>query len=524
MYTALYRKWRPMTFNDVISQPHITAPLMNQINSGHTAHAYIFTGSRGTGKTTCSKILAKAVNCPNMKNGNPCLECDICKGIESGSLLDVVEIDAASNNGVDNIRELREEASFTPAVCKYRVYIIDEAHMLSEGAFNALLKIMEEPPPHVIFILATTEIQKIPATIISRCQRYDFRRILTEDITDRLMFISQKENINIDKQAAELIAKISDGGMRDALSLLDRCSALTNHITSDSVSEAVGMTDTKHLFDLTDSILQNDAASALRQIDEIHSNMSDLIMLCNELISHFRNLLIAKTVTKPGSLIIAPQNDIDKIIIQSDRTNLNFITEILCILQDTLVRMKRSAAKRVELETAIIKITALNLSRSDSDKIQNLESKIYKLEQAVASGTGISRTNSKTDSVQPTPPKSAEKIDYSKFTQLDSFDEIIDNLKQIDPPLAGTLYGAKAYTYEDIMLIVTEKNLFAELIKQPMSAAHFSEAVYKLTDKHYRFKIKSSMKISKEKQTVKNPLDELAETARQLGTQVNIKE
>ena len=225
MYQALYRKWRPRTFDDVISQPHITTTLKNQIQSGKTAHAYLFTGSRGTGKTTCARIFAKAINCLHATDGNPCQQCEICRDAEAFSLSDIIEIDAASNNGVDDIRELRDGAVYTPERCKYKVYIIDEVHMLSQSAFNALLKIMEEPPAFVKFILATTEIHKVPATIVSRCQRFDFRRILPEDITARLLYIAGEEQLTLDAQAARLIARLSDGGMRDALSLLDQCAA-----------------------------------------------------------------------------------------------------------------------------------------------------------------------------------------------------------------------------------------------------------------------------------------------------------
>ena len=241
MYKALYRKYRPMTFDDVVSQPHITTTLRNQLINGKTAHAYLFTGSRGTGKTTCARILAKALNCLHPVDGNPCLECEICRDADDNALADIIEIDAASNNGVDDVRDLRDGAVYTAERCRYKVYIIDEVHMLSKEAFNALLKIMEEPPPHVKFILATTEIHKVLPTILSRCQRYDFRRILPSDITERLMYVAEKENIKLDRDAAELIAKTADGGMRDALSLLDQCIAFSEDVTLDIVSGAAGI-------------------------------------------------------------------------------------------------------------------------------------------------------------------------------------------------------------------------------------------------------------------------------------------
>ena len=241
IYKALYRKWRPLSFDDVISQPHITTTLKNQIKSGRTAHAYLFTGSRGTGKTTCARIFAKAVNCLDESDGNPCLECSVCHDADNFALSDIIEIDAASNNGVDDIRGLRDGAAYTPERCRYKVYIIDEVHMLTPNAFNALLKIMEEPPEYVKFILATTEVHKVPATISSRCQRFDFRRILPDDITKRLLYIADQENISLDEKAARFIAKLSDGGMRDALSLLDQCAAFSSNIDSDTFSAAAGI-------------------------------------------------------------------------------------------------------------------------------------------------------------------------------------------------------------------------------------------------------------------------------------------
>ena len=247
MYQALYRKYRPTSFDDVVGQKHITDILRQEVASGRIAHAYLFTGSRGTGKTTCSKILAKAVNCPHQSGGNPCGVCDVCRGIDNGSITDVLEIDAASNNGVDNIRDLRAETNFTPASVKYRIYIIDEAHMLSIGAANALLKILEEPPEYVIFILATTELHKIPATILSRCQRFSFKRISPEVISQRVKDVASRENLEIDNDAADMIAKLADGGMRDALSLLDLCSGLGKKITMDTVIESAGLAGSETL-------------------------------------------------------------------------------------------------------------------------------------------------------------------------------------------------------------------------------------------------------------------------------------
>ena len=313
MYQALYRKWRPKDFSDVYGQPHVTRTLRSQLENGRISHAYLFTGSRGTGKTTCAKILSKAVNCLNPVDGNPCNECEICRGIENGSILDVIEIDAASNNGVDNIRDLREEANFTPANAKYRVYIIDEVHMLSIGAFNALLKTLEEPPSHVIFILATTEIHKLPSTILSRCQRFDFKRIAPEDITARLMYVAEKENVNLTSNAASLIARIADGGMRDALSLLDRCFAMGTDIDENTVSDAAGIAGTIHLFSFSEFVAKGDFTSSLRLVSKLHSESCDIDSLCTELTLHFRNLMVAKTVGDCEGLIVCSKDELEKI-------------------------------------------------------------------------------------------------------------------------------------------------------------------------------------------------------------------
>ncbi|MEG2769595.1 MAG: DNA polymerase III subunit gamma/tau, partial [Oscillospiraceae bacterium] len=275
MYRALYRKYRPLTFDDVIGQNDIVTALTSQVANQKTGHAYIFTGTRGTGKTTCAKIFAKAINCTDTKNGNPCGECAICKGVENGSLVDVVEIDAASNNGVDSIRDLREETAYTPSVAKYKVYIIDEVHMLSTAAFNALLKIMEEPPAHIVFILATTEIHKVPATILSRCQRYDFMRISPTEINARLCHVATEENIELTREAANLISRLADGAMRDALSILDTCSSTGGVIDEIMVQKMAGVTDKSYLFKLSDAIAKRDAAAAICLLADIRTGCSD---------------------------------------------------------------------------------------------------------------------------------------------------------------------------------------------------------------------------------------------------------
>ncbi|MBD5095098.1 MAG: DNA polymerase III subunit gamma/tau [Subdoligranulum sp.] len=293
MYRALYRKWRPKNFEDVIGQADIVTALENQLLHGRVGHAYLFTGTRGTGKTTCAKIFAKAVNCPERDGAEPCGKCSVCTGIDDGGITDVVEIDAASNNGVNDIRDLREESVYAPSVCTYKVYIIDEVHMLSREAFNALLKIMEEPPAHVIFILATTEVHKVPATILSRCQRYDFMRIAPDDIARRLLYVAGQESIALAPEAAQLIARLADGAMRDALSILDTCAGVTSEVDEALVRRMAGVTDRGYLFELSQAVAGKDAEKALCLVAELRERSIDLKRLCDEMILHYRNLMIA---------------------------------------------------------------------------------------------------------------------------------------------------------------------------------------------------------------------------------------
>ena len=340
MYRVLYRKWRPQTFADVVGQEHITSTLAHEVESGKVSHAYLFTGSRGTGKTTCAKILAKACNCLNPVNGNPCNECEVCRGLDDGTILDVIEIDAASNNGVDNIRDLREESNYTPVHTKYRVYIIDEVHMLSIGAFNALLKTLEEPPSHVKFILATTEVHKIPATILSRCQRFDFHRITPENIRSRLMYVAENENITIDEDAALLIARIADGAMRDALSILDRCAGITDHVTSEIVGNAAGLAGKDYLFELVDNINENNPSEVLSLISKLHNDSCDMERLCSELINHYRNIMIIKTVKNPQQLIVCTDIDFELYKKQAEKTTLFKVLSCITTLEECASMLK----------------------------------------------------------------------------------------------------------------------------------------------------------------------------------------
>ena len=382
MYKVLYRKWRPQTFSDVVGQSHITETLMNEVKENRLAHAYLFTGTRGTGKTSCAKILSKAINCLHPVNGNPCNECEICKGIDNGSVMDVVEIDAASNRGIEDIRALRDESAFSPAQATYRVYIIDEVHMLTIEAFNALLKTLEEPPAHVKFILATTEVQKLPSTILSRCQRFDFRRIESEDIADRLMYVCSHEDAEITRGAAMLIARISDGGMRDALSLLDRCLSITRNVDASVVTDAAGIMSKSYLLNMARAFKEHDSSKALSLIDELHKSSCDAERLCSELTNYFRNILIIKTSKKPQDIIIATDEEISELKDISAEFSPAEIFNILSILNEASSAAKRTQNKRIEAEMAVIKICAPEMNSDSSallSRIETLEKQLAQL-------------------------------------------------------------------------------------------------------------------------------------------------
>lgn len=518
MYQVLYRKWRPQTFLQVVGQPHITSTLSNELESGKLSHAYLFTGSRGTGKTSCAKILAKAVNCLAPVKGNPCNECEICKGIDDGSIMDVIEIDAASNNGVDNIRDLREEANYTPVKAKYRVYIIDEVHMLSIGAFNALLKTLEEPPSHVLFILATTEVHKLPSTILSRCQRFDFRRIPQDDMAKRLEFVAEKEGMEIDEDAAVLISRIADGALRDALSILDRCFSNGTKITSESVSECVGIANRDYVFKFIDYICENQTSKALELLNDFHNNSFDVERLCSELINHFRNLMIAKTVKNPASLIICTTQEIELYLEQSKKFKLERILYSLSVLQTALSNIKKSLEKRIEAEMAVIRLC------SDDADTSALFNRIEALESAIKHGGVIESTNNKektfqtqnnmpqqTEKKMPVEtknekpdspqyePKHEEKSvqnDENKNNETQGDDipfslwpETIVALNEYNKPLVGVLSGSSAFIRGNFILIKSNNPVFEQFVKISSHANALKEAIFKITGKKYRLGI-----------------------------------
>ena len=382
MYLALYRKYRSATFDEVISQEHITTTLKNQIKTGTPAHAYLFTGSRGTGKTTCAKLMAKAVNCLSPVDGNPCGECECCKAIADGCP-DIIEMDAASNNGVDDVRALRDEVMYAPTVCKYKVYIIDEVHMLSPQAFNALLKTIEEPPAHVIFILATTEVHKVPATIVSRCQQFRFSRIDIEASTARLCEIAGKEGAKITEDAARLISRLSDGGMRDAVSLLDQCMSVSRDIDEETVRTTAGIAGTEHLFALADCIQAHNTAQALKILDELHNESKDLMLLLDELTTHFRNLCMLSSTNMDFSLIPAGSGSRNDLAHQTEKFTLGEIMRCLDILQDCIAKTPKTAKRKTVAEMCLIRLCT---PRLDSDttalslRLEKLEKKLDELD------------------------------------------------------------------------------------------------------------------------------------------------
>ena len=410
MYQALYRKWRPKTFSDVVGQEHVTETLQRQVAEGRLSHAYLFTGTRGTGKTTCAKILAKAVNCEHPENGNPCNKCQSCLGIESGGFLDVMELDAASNNGVDHVRALRDEAIYSPAQVKKRVYIIDEVHMLSIAAFNALLKILEEPPEHLMFILATTELHKVPATILSRCQRFAFRRILPREIVGRLDYIAEQEGIDLRPDGAELLAHIADGALRDALSLLDQCAAAGGTIDSAAVLDALGLAGNLQTAQLMDCVLRRDTKAALLLLHRLYGSGKDVGAVLGELSALARDLLISKTAPEGGAALLTGGYDgqtMDSLLRQADSARL---IAICTTLQRAAADMNVSVNRRTDAELCLLKLCDETLSGD----LSAINARLARLEQQMTAGVRYAAAESTAQVVpapaeKPAPARAAAK-------------------------------------------------------------------------------------------------------------------
>lgn len=542
MYQVLYRKWRPKVFEDVSGQPQVTTTLKNELISGRVNHAYLFTGSRGTGKTTCAKILAKAVNCLNPQNGDPCGECEICRGIDDGTVLDISEIDAASNNGVDNIRAIIEEAAFAPSKAKYRVYIIDEVHMLSPGAFNALLKTLEEPPSNVVFILATTEVHKLPATVLSRCQRFDFHRIASRDIADRLEYVAQQENIQLEDEAALLIASVADGALRDALSLLDRCMGVSGNITSEVVQKTAGLAGRGHLFDITRSIIDKNVKQALEIAQQLYSESKDMGRLCQELLEHFRNLMLIKTMKSPESLIMLSAQEREQAKQQAQEFSLEGIVYVMDVLQKSYDRMFKGGSKRAEMELALIKLTSVQLDTST----EALMARIARLERMVKNGVTVSpehKAQSATadvkeaavpavpeigkeqPTIQITPQAQAvasqSKTDYDTIVKnavpMEDWQEVLEVLRKYSITIATSFKNTRAYISGDYMLIDSQNELAFKLLKQQSQRERMREAVKEVTGRVY--KLGPYKKLEKQNKQ-ENPLDQFIKQAKESGVPV----
>lgn len=554
MYQALYRKYRPKNFDEVVGQEHITATLKQEIASGRIGHAYLFTGSRGTGKTSCSKIIAKAVNCPNQHDGNPCGVCEICKGIDDGSVLDVTEIDAASNNGVDNIRQLREEANFTPAQVSYRVYIIDETHMLSVGAFNALLKIMEEPPEHVIFILATTEVHKIPATILSRCQRFDFRRISPAVIAARVRWVCEQEGIQIEPQAADLIASLAEGGMRDALSLLDVCrsnarsgeqdssASRAEKITLEHVRQSAGLAVSDSLFAVADAVLRRDVPAVLQEIDRMFENSIDFEKMCVQLIAHYRGLMMAKAVKNPQEFVSGLPQDAQRLSAQAAGYPMGQILYSLTVLQDALSRMGRTAQTRVELEMAAIKLCSPELDRSLDAilaRLDRLEAQVRSgavvppagEEKAPASELQAALTRVQKEERQTPPPQklsapaqAASQQDRPKkpVVPFTPWPQVLEALRHVNTALHGALVSTEAFLDGEIVLIDCQDPLFLEMIRSnDYAKKSLHQALQSGAGRDYR--IGPFKRERYERKKADDPMEQILASAEKLGVDMSVE-
>lgn len=577
MYQALYRKWRPRVFEDVVGQPNIVKTLENEVKNGRIGHAYIFTGSRGTGKTTCAKILSKAVNCLNPHDGNPCNECENCKGIDNGSLLDVVEIDAASNNGVDSIRDLREETIYSPASAKYRVYIIDEAHMLTPGAFNALLKTLEEPPSYVIFILATTEIAKIPETILSRCQRFDFQRIPQKDIINRLNYVAEQEKIELEPAAASMIAKLCDGAMRNALSLLDQCSS-DKIVNEEKVAIAAGLTDRKYLFEISDSVINKNPANALKVIDSLYKMSKDMEKLCQELISHFRDIMVVKSLESPFDIVTCTTEEKQKLEDSAKAFSNEELLHAIDTLEETLIALKRNIVQRVTIETCILRLCNPYIDTSKSAllrRIEELEDKLssgnfvvgntsfekpvnsikdkttieqqktelnsnLKTTEAPTKSTKVKNevaeekvsdnpTKKETPKVETSKKSTAEtdptfQFDDSKDGEFTCWQEVIDAVHEHEPSLSGFLKGAKATIVKEYVEVRSDNPFFADFASQKQNQLIILAGIRKATKKPYKLRIPTDQ-LKKDSQGSTNEknldsIDEILDNAKNLGIDV----
>ncbi len=550
MYQVLYRKWRPKTFSEVVGQEYVTDALKNEVDGSRLAHAYLFVGSRGTGKTSCAKILAKAVNCLHPVNGDPCGECEVCKGIEDGTILDVTELDAASNNGVDYVRELREEVAYMPAVAKYRVYIIDEVHMMTDSAFNALLKTLEEPPAHVIFILATTEVQELPDTILSRCQRFDFGRIAPEKIAKRIAHIAENEAFSVEEDAALMLARLADGGMRDALSLLDQCVSRSDRITMDVVAETAGLAGRDPMYALSNAVQAMDGGTVLEWVDTLHNASKDMERLCVECLDFYRQLMLCKQVKDPSAMIVLPPDEMSRLKATAETYTLPTLMHCLDVLQSALERMKGGANRRIEMEMALLKLCDPSLDTSAAA----LNRRMNAIEEALKNGASVTLATppkaATPAAVIPTPtpvvsepPKAtpAEPAPEPEEPQptpsvptapegdtaFPGWSEVLSELAQTAPPLCGVLVGSTAVTRDDMVLISTENAMFRTLVKSDGNRKKLVDAIEKVTGRVYRVGLKKAtpaLAATAETTEPESPLSVFLRESRENGIAVDIKE
>ena len=488
MHQALYRKWRPQTFSDVCGQEHITSILKYEVANNKFSHAYLFCGSRGTGKTTCAKILSRAVNCLSPEDGNPCGKCAACLSIENGSATDVLEMDAASNNGVDNIRDIRDEVIYSPSSLKYRVYIIDEVHMLSTSAFNALLKTLEEPPEHVIFVLATTELHKLPATIISRCQRFDFRRISTAVLTSRLMYIAEREGIEIDERAATLISRQAQGGMRDAISLLELCAGSRQRIDEKLVHESIGSTGRGEMLSLCDAIIKKDYDKMLGAISDAVNSSKDLLVFWQELLSLYRDLLVCKISSNPTEYLDLTDSEYKALLDVASKMSAETLSYHCSLIEDAMITMQKSnAVKRIVAEMTLVRMCDTKISGS----IEALTARIYELEQKVKSGVTVAPVTSEAPAIEAKPQ--AEKKPEAQRRRAPVMDDDDDMFKSDAPPAQKKASAIASESASKKRVLRPYKNK-AEVLDRfsaldPMNASFISQSKW-YTDEEGRVVLK----------------------------------
>ena len=575
MYRVLYRKWRPSVFDDVSGQEHITSTLKNEISTGRLNHAYLFTGSRGTGKTTCAKILAKAVNCLEPHNGNPCGECEACKGIDDGSILDIVEMDAASNRKIDDIRQIIDEVQFKPTRCRYRVYIVDEVHMLTSEAFNALLKTLEEPPEHVIFILATTEVHKLPQTILSRCQRFDFHRIPPVAIAKRIEYVATQENVTISEQAAYMLAAVADGALRDALSLLDRCIAISSEIDEQVVRDAAGLVQKTYLFELSAAIINKNTSKALEIIASLYAESKDMARLCDELLAHFRAIMLIKSIGNPRDVLVMSEDEFEQAQAQSDYLSLADIVYYMDVLSRAYQRMGKGTGDRTELEMALVKLSSAELDST----VEALTARVAALEKAVKRGVTVNYSPAPAQNVsssaeqpkpvtqtapvetapqpvvqpqaspmaeetvpmlesepaprkapvanpapqpQPIVQKSSVNLDelYSNAKPFTQWIDVVNSLKTVSRSIAAAFAGSTAYESGNYLLIDTDNEMAFDLLRQNGRREEIRKFLLETTGRVYKL---GPYKRPVKAENKEDPLETLKSSLEGTGVEITVE-